>query len=455
MSLKNVSLRSTIAGIAVFFLASLTLEGILAWSGKSNRVATAVVLAGSYLVGAVVVLNLVRRLRSGVKEIDDRIDAVNKAAKANLMRGLSALAEGDLTVELHALTAASEITAHDELGEIQHHAEETRATIIACYDAYNKTTERLRHLVGNVSSTAGSVSAASQQMSATSEETGKATGEIAQAINEVAEGAERQARMAEEAKRSAEEIARAVAESAHNAERTAEVATNAHAVAQQGVDAAQKATDAMRSVSTSSQEVTHAISELAEKSERIGTIVHTITGIAEQTNLLALNAAIEAARAGEQGRGFAVVAEEVRKLAEDSQQAAHEISELIGTMQAETTNAVAVVEDGAQRTHDGVMVVQQAREAFLSIGQAVEDMDARIAQIAAAAEQISASATSMQTSVGKVAAVAEQSSASTEEVSASSEETSASAQQIAASSHELASNAEALNALVAQFKLAA
>ena len=74
------------------------------------------------------------------------------------------------------------------------------------------------------------------------------------------------------------------------------------------------------------------------------------TGISEQTNLLALNAAIEAARAGEQGRGFAVVAEEVRKLAEESQQAALSIATLIGEIQTETQAAAAVVEQGAART---------------------------------------------------------------------------------------------------------
>ena len=79
------------------------------------------------------------------------------------------------------------------------------------------------------------------------------------------------------------------------------------------------------------------IHALGAKSEQIGGIVETITGIAGQTNLLALNAAIEAARAGEQGRGFAVVAEEVRKLAEESQQAAERSPTLIAEIQTETT----------------------------------------------------------------------------------------------------------------------
>jgi uncharacterized phage infection (PIP) family protein YhgE len=256
--------------------------------------------------------------------------------------------------------------------------------------------------------------------------------------------------MVETARRAAHEVAGACHESA---EQTAEVATHAREAAQQGVQAAEQAHEAMRSVRDSSQAAAQAIGELASKSEQIGAIVQTITAIAEQTNLLALNAAIEAARAGEQGRGFAVVAEEVRKLAEESQQAAHEISQLIGAIQSETSKTVGVVEDGAQRTQDGVAVVEETRAAFVSIGQAVDDMTARIEQIAAAAQQITASATGMQESISDVAAVAEQSSASTEEVSASTEQTSASAQQIAASAHELATNAEQLDRLVSRFQI--
>ena len=451
--LRNMQLKWKVAALGVLMAGLLTVEGGLALAPEPSHFLTLVVLGAGYLVGGGLTFVIVRRLADGLKKLNGRLDACSVATQEHLKPALQALADGDLTVELHAATTAVSISADDELGEMMRHIEVFRSAVIDCYDAYNNATQRLREVMGTVTSTAGSVTAASQEMSSTSEEAGKATGEIAQAISGVAEGAERQAKMAEEATRSAEEITRAVAESAENAARTAEVATNAHRAAEQGVGAAEKASHAMESVRDSSNEVTETIRALAEKSEQIGQIVQTITGIAEQTNLLALNAAIEAARAGEQGRGFAVVAEEVRKLAEDSQHAAEEISELIGAMQSETSRAVTVVEDGAKRTQDGVAVVEETREAFLSIGQAVQDMDTRIAQIAAAAEQITASATSMQQNVSEVAAVAQESSASTEEVSASTEQTSASAQQIAASAEELANNAEALNEMVARFKV--
>jgi len=271
----------------------------------------------------------------------------------------------------------------------------------------------------------------------------------------VTQGAERQVQLVLAARQSADEVTRAVADSAAQASGTAEAAHAARQVAEEGVAAAEEASEAMRAVRDSSHEVTAAIRELAQKSERIGAIVHTISGISEQTNLLALNAAIEAARAGEQGKGFAVVAEEVRKLAEESQNAAEEISGLIGAIQEDTATAVTVVENSAERTEQGTTVVIRTREAFQRIGDSVQDISGRVEQIAAAAEQIAASAETMQESISAVASVAEQSSASTEEVSASTEQTSASAQEVAATAQQLAGSAEELTRLVARFKLAA
>ena len=85
----------------------------------------------------------------------------------------------------------------------------------------------------------------------------------------------------------------------------------------------------MNEISVGAEKVAQTMESLEKKSTEINKIVEVITGIATETNLLALNAAIEAARAGDAGKGFAVVAEQVRKLAEDSKQAADQINDLI------------------------------------------------------------------------------------------------------------------------------
>jgi len=392
---------------------------------RSRRALSIALIVIALIVGLGVSLLISRGIRRGVRDVNERLGSVRDAS-TGLRDALGAMASGDLRREVEADVRPIERITGDEIGDVAKQVNVVGENTVASVEAYNETRGALAAMISQVNTTAGHVSSASQQVASTSEESGRAVTEIATAVSEVATGAERQVRMIEGARSAALE--------------TAGAADQARDVANAGAQAAEEATSAMAAVRENSAEVTVAMQSLATKSQEIGSIVATITGIAEQTNLLALNAAIEAARAGEQGRGFAVVAEEVRKLAEESQEAAASIGSLASAIDGETNRAVEVVEAGAHRSDEGAAIVARAKESFEAIAASVRDVSARVSEIAEATTE--------------VAAVAEQSSASTEQVSASTQETSASTQQIAASAQELARSAEELEQLVSRFTLA-
>ncbi|MBQ9478230.1 MAG: methyl-accepting chemotaxis protein, partial [Selenomonadaceae bacterium] len=123
----------------------------------------------------------------------------------------------------------------------------------------------------------------------------------------------------------------------------------------------------MNEIAESVADAARIVKELGENSKEIGSIVETISAIADQTNLLALNAAIEAARAGEHGKGFAVVADEVRKLAEGSQQAVSKIGSIVGTIQTTTDKAVETMQAGHELVQKGRSNVEATGNSFNEI----------------------------------------------------------------------------------------
>jgi methyl-accepting chemotaxis protein len=418
------------------------------------RTRALLLLAAALVLGIGLSVFIVRSIRRAVRDVLDRSRSLADGELTDLQDGLAKVAQGDLAGDVAPVTRPIARYPNDELGDIAQAVNEITDKARQSIGGYNDTRHSLTTMIGQVSATAGALSASSQEMASTSEEAGRAVGEIAHAVSDVAQGAERQARTAESTREVADEMSQATSQGADAVRDTATAADVARTAALEGTTAAERSASAMTEMGQANAGVIGAMSELREKSERIGGIVETITGIAGQTNLLALNAAIEAARAGEQGRGFAVVAEQVRKLAEESQDAAASIAGLVDEIQGSTVRAVEVIDAGSVSIEECVSAAAVTEEAFGRITGSVSDVHGRIEQIQHVMGQIAASADRVRDDIGDVAAVAEESSASSEQVSASTQETSASTQQVAASAQELARTAEELEVLCRRFVLA-
>ena len=223
--------------------------------------------------------------------------------------------------------------------------------------------------------------------------------------------------------------------------------------AEQGGNSVSSAVDQMRIIEKSVSEASNVIAQLGEESDKIGKIVDAISAIADQTNLLALNAAIEAARAGEHGRGFAVVADEVRKLAEQSQMSAKEISDLIGSIQDKAQDAVRSMQDSVLQVQSGASSVDGAGKTFKEIvamvtevAEGSERMEAIVAELVDSTDVITKSVDNINTKSREVAK-------ESETVSAAGEEQTATMHEIADASRSLATQAQNMQEVIAKFKI--
>lgn len=186
------------------------------------------------------------------------------------------------------------------------------------------------------------------------------------------------------------QMAASVAEVASHALEASRAADQAGGETHEGHQRVDQSRDAVLRLSQELAQATAVIQQLEHYSGEISSVLDVIRTIAEQTNLLALNAAIEAARAGEQGRGFAVVADEVRGLAQRTQQSTNEIQRMISTLQGGARDAVQAMAHSSEHVDASVEQAQRAAAALDGISQRVTQITAMSQQIAAAVEEQSA-----------------------------------------------------------------
>ena len=348
-----------------------------------------------------------------------------------LMLGAERVASGDLSVSFV-------MGAGNEFGRLA--------------ESLNGMTDNLRAMISNISQSAEHLAASGEQLSASAEQSSQAANQVAGSITEIAQGADKQMNRINETTGVIEQLAAGLQQVASSSAFVAAQSAQAVHTATAGSETINKAIGQMGEIENTVNNSAQVVARLGERSKEIGQIIETISGIAGQTNLLALNAAIEAARAGEQGRGFAVVADEVRKLAEQSQDAAKQITMLVGSIQRDTTEAVLAMNEGTREVKTGAEAVNTAGLAFKEIADLVMAVSNQVSEISVNIHQMDNGSRRIVEAVKDLDKLSQNTTGEAQTVSAATEEQAASMEEIASSSENLAKTAAMLKGLTSKFR---
>ncbi|WP_148882158.1 methyl-accepting chemotaxis protein [Thermococcus aciditolerans] len=301
--------------------------------------------------------------------------------------------------------------------------------------------EKLKRTLGTALGTtltiAQEVQSKVNELSQNIRDIGEAVNQVTEAIGQVSIEAQRQQEAITEIKTAMDvvhDVTNLVAQTTDHVD----VAVNEIiAISKEGEERGRTATHEITKIQDVITQIAETIHAVKDMGKQIGEITNVITGIAGQTNLLALNAAIEAARAGEAGRGFAVVAQEIRKLAEESKDAASNIKKIIETMTERVNEAASVAENGATVVEEASGVLEETIAYMANIAELVSELGPQLEELKQKVDDAENEIQKVLQAVDALAASAEENTAAAEEVSSSSQEQNAALEEISKAARDL------------------
>jgi methyl-accepting chemotaxis protein len=355
------------------------------------------------------------------------------ASSINALRKIMESAgAGDLTVH-------SKIQTHDEFGDLA--------------KSFNTMIDSQDGLVRNVSSASEQLAASAEEMSASTQEVTASFESISTNMQGLASETEKGNNAVLEASQALVQLSSLIQMAKLKSTATSKDSADTKAAAESGLTNVHKTIATMTNIKQQTQVTSDMINELNNYSQQIRQIIDTITSIANQTILLALNAAIEAARAGEHGKGFSVVAEEVRKLAEQSNQGAQEITHLIENVSQKTAQVVDAMAENSSQVEAGVTAVNDTGATLDTIVQAVEHTAGEVNAITNIAAEEVANSDQIVKLIDSLASIIEAVEHHAEEIAAATQQQTAAMQNITACSEETAAMSTNLNDSIKHFKL--